>query len=157
MENNINYHIKDLPNYIISWAPIGFTIFFQLDEIIDPEFPILLIKLRVLKLEFIKILFYIPFQKLVYSISFFPTYGKCKLAPLIGIILFSTYFKKITMKKLIKLVFTSWFIHFKVKLANNDHTIGENITKQLNDKERLSAALENKSIRISVLKCVNDQ
>ena len=60
------------------------------------------------------------------------------------------------MKKLFKLVITNWFVHFKVKLTNKDHKIGENITKQLNDKERLSAALENKSIRISVLKCVND-
>jgi hypothetical protein len=155
MENNINYNKKDSLSDIISWAPIGFSIFFQLVEIIDPEFPIVLIKLKVLKLEFIKILIYIPFQKLIYSISFFPTYGKCKLAPLIGITLFSAFFKKTTIKKLFKLLITSWFIHFKVKLANRDHKTGENITKQLNDKERLSAALENKFIRISVLKCVN--
>jgi len=155
MENNIKNNKNFLPNYLISWAPLGFSIFFQLFEIIDPEFPIVLINLKVLKLEFIKILFYIPSQKLVYSISFFPTYGKCKLAPLIGITLFSAYFKKNTMKKLVKLVITNWFIHFKVKLTNKDHKIGENITKQLNDKERLSAALENRSIRISVLKCVN--
>jgi len=155
MENNLTYNKKVSYNYIISWAPLGFSIFFQLFEIIDPEFPIVLIKLKVLKLEFIKILFYIPFQKLVYSISFFPTFGKCKLAPLLGITLFSTYFKKTTMKKLFKLVIAKWFVHFKVKLTNKDHKNGENITKQLNDKERLSAALENKSIRISVLKCMN--
>ena len=155
---NFTYYTKKLPyNFLISWAPIGFSIFCQLIKIIDPEFPIILVKLKVIKIEFIKIYTHIPSQKLVYSISFFPTYGKCKLAPLLGITLFSAYFKKSTLNKLFKLTVRNWFIHFKVKLANKDHKIGENITKQLNDKERLSSAIENKFIRLSILKCIQNK
>jgi|EP00802_Teleaulax_amphioxeia_P004232 hypothetical protein len=155
---DFTYNTKKLPyNVLISWAPIGFSIFNQLNKIIDPEFPIILVKLKVIKIEFIQIFTYIPSQKLVYSISFFPTYGKCKLAPLLGINLFSSYFKRSTLKKLFKLTTKNWFIHFKVKLANKDHKIGENITKQLNDKERLSAAIENKFIRLSILNCVQNR
>lgn len=155
---DFNFYANKLPcNFLISWAPIGFAIFGQLIKIIDPEFPITLVKLKVIKIEFITIFTHISSQKLVYTISFFPTYGKCKLAPLLGITLFSVYFKKSTLKKLFKLGNKNWYIFFKVKLANKDHKIGENITKQLNDEERLSAAMENKFIRLSILKCIQNQ
>ena len=58
------------------------------------------------------------------------------------------------MKKLIKIVNNKWVIKFKIFLPQKNHTVGNSITKQLNDMERLSAALENNSIRLSILKCI---
>lgn len=47
-----------------------------------------------------------------------------------------------------------WLMNFKITIDKQYHTAAENITKQLNDKERLSAALENNAIRLSVLRCM---
>jgi hypothetical protein len=69
----------------ISWIPIGFVILSQLNWIIDPEYPILIFDLEILKLESIIIKNKIFSQLVSYEISFFPTYGQCKLAPLLAI------------------------------------------------------------------------
>lgn len=138
----------------ISWIPIGFVILSQLNWIIDPEYPILIIDLEILKLESIIIKNKIFSQLVSYEISFFPTYGQCKLAPLLGISIIMSILKKSTLKKAFKQTNKKWSLNFKIILTNKNHTAGENITKQLNDRERLSAALENSSIRLSVLKCM---
>ena len=90
----------------------------------------------------------------IQKISFFPTFGQCKLAPLLGITIFFLIQSKITIKKLVKIYHRKWLPVFTINLDNNVHTIGKNITRQLNDTERLSAALENNSIRLSALKCI---
>jgi len=138
----------------ISWIPIGFVLLSQLNWIIDPEYPILIFDLEILKLESIIIKNKIFSQLVSYEISFFPTYGQCKLAPLLGISIIMAILKKSTLKKAFKQTNKKWSLNFKITLTDKKHTAGENITKQLNDRERLSAALENSSIRLSVLKCM---
>jgi hypothetical protein len=138
----------------VSWIPIGFFILSQLNSIIDPEYPILIFDLEILKLESIIIKNKIFSQLVSYEISFFPTYGQCKLAPLLGISIIMSILKKSTLKKAFKQINKKWSLNFKIILTNENHSTGENITKQLNDRERLSAALENSSIRLSVLKCM---
>lgn len=140
--------------FCMSWVPINFLIFSHLDNTIDPEYPIILSDLGILKLEYVEILNYSSSYITIVKISFFPTFGQCKLAPLVGISLLFFIQSKITMKKIIKSYHKSWLLFFKINLDKNNHTVGENITRQLNDTERLSAALENSSIRSSALKCI---
>jgi len=54
---------------------------------------------------------------------------------------------------LFKLNNEKWFVVFKIQVTKQDHQGGDIISKQLNDPERLSAALENEAIRGEVLKC----
>jgi len=139
---------------VLSWAPFGFTVLCELDDIIDPEFPFSLTELNILKLESIEIIIRTSSSLLIYLIPFYPTYGQCKLAPLIGIVTITSIFRFLSLIKLARSNNDKWLVNFKVNLSSDDHKIGENITKQINDKERLSAALENRSIRLSILKCI---
>lgn len=141
-------------NSVLSWVPLGFLILYQLAEIIDPEFPLLLPRLKILILQGITVNTKIYSQAITFTIFFFPTYGQCKLAPLLGINILSSLFKRFTTKTFVKINNEKWLINLKIKLTNRNHDVGENITKQLNDRERLSAALENNFIRLSVLKCM---
>lgn len=129
-------------------------IYNNLAEIIDPEYPISLSDLRILKLEGIFVYNQIPSFLTIYTVSFFPTYGQCKLAPLVGISLNMFLHNRLTLKKLVKTSQKNWLTVFKTNLDNKYHTTGKNISKQLSDTERLSAAFENNYIRHSVLKCI---
>lgn len=153
-KNGSRENKKQACNTILSWVPSGFVILCELDDIIDPEFPFPLTELNILKLESIEVITRTSSSSLIYLIPFFPTYGQCKLAPLIGIVTITSMFRFLSLIKLARLNNDKWLIIFKVNLSDDDHKIGENITKQINDKERLSAALENKSIRLSILKCI---
>ena len=48
---------------------------------------------------------------------------------------------------------------FKIDLQikEGSHSTGEDITKQINDKERVAAALENPNLRETVDNCINNQ
>jgi hypothetical protein len=141
------------PN-LVTWVPIGFSILGQLCDIIDPEYPIDLVCLEVLILEAIEIVPKPSSRITIHTIYFFPTYGQCKLAPLLGISINLTLFQKSTINQLVSMYNPKWLMNFKITIDKQYHTAAENITKQLNDKERLSAALENNAIRLSVLRCM---
>lgn len=139
---------------LVTWVPIGFSVLGQLCDIIDPEYPVELVHLEVLVLEAIEIIPKPSSQRTIHIISFFPTYGQCKLAPLIGISIIIVLFQKSTIYKLVNKYNLRWLMEFKITIGKKYHTAAENITKQLNDKDRLSAALENNAIRLSVLRCM---
>jgi len=138
----------------ISWAPISFLIFSNLAEIIDPEYPISFSDLKILKLEGIFICNQISSFLTTCVVSFFPTYGQCKLAPLVGISLNMFLHNRLTLKNLFKISQKNWLTVYKTNLDNSNHATGKNISRQLGDTERLSAAFENNYIRLSVLKCI---
>lgn len=156
MSRNPCFYNNYKPNKFtdISWAPINFLIFNHLTKTVDPEYPLTLSDLGILKLEHIEVVNQNSSYLTIQKISFFPTFGQCKLAPLLGITIFFLIQSKITIKKLVKIYHRNWLPVFKINLDNNVHAIGENITRQLNDTERLSAALENNSIRLSALRCI---
>jgi len=142
-----------LDNNVITWAPMSFLILGQLKELLDPEYPIGLVDLGILKMETICNTSQGWSNLTLNTIVFFPTYGLCKLAPLLGITLYVSIFKRLVITMLFKLNNEKWFVVFKIQVTKQDHQGGDIISKQLNDPERLSAALENEAIRGEVLKC----
>ncbi|XP_059284698.1 protein AE7-like 1 isoform X3 [Lycium ferocissimum] len=112
--------------------------FFCLD-IRDPEHPYSLEQLSVLSEESITV-----DEKLRrILITFTPTIQHCSMATVIGLCL----------REKLKNFFPP---HFKVdiKVAPGSHADEESVNKQLNDKERVAAAMENPNLRQLVDECL---
>ncbi|XP_071735286.1 protein AE7-like 1 [Rutidosis leptorrhynchoides] len=108
-------------------------------DIRDPEHPYSLEQLSILSEESITVN-----EKLGrILISFTPTIQHCSMATVIGLSL------RIRLK--------DCFPHFKVdiKVAPGSHADEEAVNKQLNDKERVAAAMENPNLRQLVDECLN--
>ncbi|KAL6551879.1 Protein AE7-like 1 [Orobanche gracilis] len=108
-------------------------------DIRDPEHPYSLEQLSVLSEESITV-----DEKLGrILITFTPTIQHCSMATVIGLCL----------REKLKDFFPP---HFKVdiKVARGSHANEESVNKQLNDKERVAAALENPNIRQLVDECL---
>jgi len=144
-----------MDNKIITWTPIGFLVLSQLKELLDPEYPIELVNLGILKIEKIENKGNNWSQVTLIGLEFLPTYGQCKMAPLLGITLFAAVFKRWLILLVMKIKNKRWLVFYKIKVSKKDHHSGEIITQQLNDQERLSAALENTAIRLAILNCTN--
>ncbi|XVF15755.1 hypothetical protein REPUB_Repub09cG0183400 [Reevesia pubescens] len=109
------------------------------DILIDPEHPYSLEQLSVLSEESITV-----DEKLGrILITFTPTIQHCSMATVIGLCL---------RAKLME----CFPPHFKVdiKVAPGSHADEESVNKQLNDKERVAAALENPNLRQLVDECL---
>ncbi|CDP02023.1 unnamed protein product [Coffea canephora] len=108
-------------------------------DIRDPEHPYSLEQLSVLSEESITV-----DEKLGrILITFTPTIQHCSMATVIGLCL----------REKLKDCFPA---HFKVdiKVAPGSHADEEAVNKQLNDKERVAAALENPNLRQLVTECL---
>ncbi|KAK6125518.1 hypothetical protein DH2020_040752 [Rehmannia glutinosa] len=108
-------------------------------DIRDPEHPYSLEQLSVLSEESITV-----DEKLGrILITFTPTIQHCSMATVIGLCL----------REKLKDYFPP---HFKVdiKVAPGSHANEESVNKQLNDKERVAAALENPNLRQLVDECL---
>lgn len=103
----------------------------------DPEHPLTLEQLHVVNLDHIYI------NKNDILIYFTPTIPHCSMATLIGL--------TIRVKLLRSL--PSYF-KIKIKIYPGSHSSEEAINKQLNDKERVAAALENSHLISIVNKCI---
>jgi len=108
----------------------------------DPEHPLTLEQLNVTQLPLVSVC---PDTSLI-SINFTPTIPHCSMATLIGLCL---------RVKLIR----SLPSRFKVdiKITPGTHASEDAINKQLNDKERVAAALENTHLLEVVNKCIATQ
>merc|ERR1712154_56329 len=115
-------------------------IFEMIRSINDPEHPLTLEQLAVVKLEDIKIN---EQNKNKIVIHYTPTIPHCSMATLIGL--------SIRVKLLRSL--PSRF-KVRVKISPNTHQSEKEINKQLNDKERVAAALENYSLIKVVNQCI---
>lgn len=105
----------------------------------DPEHPLTLEQLKVLTLGSVQV----DDSQNKINILFTPTIPHCSMATLIGLCI---------RVKLLR----SLPIRFKVtvKVSPGSHQQEESINKQLNDKERVAAALENAHLLQVVEKCI---
>ncbi|KAH7851162.1 hypothetical protein Vadar_007921 [Vaccinium darrowii] len=114
-------------------------VFFPSFKCLDPEHPYSLEQLSVLSEESITV-----DEKLGrILITFTPTIQHCTMATVIGLCL------RVKLKECFP-------PHFKVdiKVAPGSHANEESVNKQLNDKERVAAALENPNLRQLVDECL---
>lgn len=111
-------------------------IFDLIKDIKDPEHPLTLEELNVVSEEQISI----DEELNLATVEFTPTINHCSMAPIIGL--------SIIVKLLRSLPDT---MKIDVKLAAGSHESENEYNKQLNDKERVAAALEN----IPLLRLIN--
>ncbi len=104
----------------------------------DPEYPYTLEQLAVVKKSDIDV------RGRDVTVHFTPTIPQCTLASVIGLSI------KI---KLLRALPVCYRIH--VKVASNTHKDEENLNKQLDDKERVCAALESENVRKMINKAIS--
>lgn len=90
-------------------------------------------------------------QKISISILIAPTYNKCTMSSIIGLSIENILLNNLTGKDLMYYFPKTWIWKFCTLIPSKLHIKGLLLTKQLNDKERISAAIENSSIR-SIIK-----
>lgn len=110
-------------------------IFDLIRDIKDPEHPLTLEELNVVREDQIVI----DHENKVVTIEFSPTINRCSMAPLIGLSIIVKLLR--TLPEEMKI---------DVRISAGTHDSEEAYNKQLNDKERVAAALENRSL-LSVL------
>ncbi|QDZ18554.1 iron-sulfur cluster assembly protein [Chloropicon primus] len=114
-------------------------VFEHIRDIADPEHPYSLEQLGIVSHEDIKV----DDVKGVIDVYFTPTVAHCSMATLIGL----------CIRAKIMRVLPSRF-KVKVVLSKGSHSTEEAVNKQLNDKERVLAALENPNLLQLVNKCL---
>ncbi len=117
-------------------------------DVADPEKPYTLEQLEVVKEELVRVTKRGGGEDaFVASVGFVPTIPHCSLATLIGLCL---------RTKLERALPVGVF-KFDLYVVPGSHHTAEEITKQINDKERVAAAMENPSLRETVEQCIKDQ
>ncbi|CAI9110767.1 OLC1v1010845C1 [Oldenlandia corymbosa var. corymbosa] len=133
------HHADDVVDPLEIYDILSISEFSKIGDIRDPEHPYSLEQLSVLSEESITV-----DEKLGrILITFTPTIQHCSMATVIGLCL----------REKLKDCFPA---HFKVdiKVAPGSHADEESVNKQLNDKERVAAALENPNLRQLVDECL---
>lgn len=120
------------------------TIFDILRLVKDPERDATLEELLVLQEEKIKVSRIPGSVKLLVEVEFVPTLSHCSLATLIGLC--------IRVKLARELPFS---YKIRINVAEGSHDDATAVTKQINDKERVAAAMENSVLRDTVDRCIN--
>lgn len=106
-------------------------IFDVIRNIEDPEHPYTLEQLNVVSIPQIAV----DLEQMNLEIRFTPTVPHCSMSTLIGLMI---------RVKLLKYVPTG--LKISVRIQEGSHYQEKEITKQLNDKERVAAAMENSSL-----------
>jgi metal-sulfur cluster biosynthetic enzyme len=134
------------------WNPFSLQLFFYLKYILDPEFPYKIYALGIICFEkiFIKIFFF--FKCVSFNILINPTNQICSMSPLIARCIENKLNKKKLAKKLDEIIPSKWNWKFSFEIPFYSHLRSLNISKQINDKERKSAAMENIGIRQIIAK-----
>ncbi|KAF1760167.1 hypothetical protein GCK72_008413 [Caenorhabditis remanei] len=119
----------------------SWEIFDLIRDINDPEHPYTLEQLNVVQEELIKV--FIDEEETFVKVNFTPTIPHCSMATLIGLAI---------RVKLLRC------LHPKVKVAVSitpgSHSTEESINRQLADKERVAAAMENQGLMHAVNECL---
>jgi len=113
-------------------------------DIRDPELPQTLEELHVIEEEFIKI-DKIENDEYIIKIEFTPTVPHCSLATLIGLCL------RVKLERSLPYKFK-----LDIFLSRGTHSTENEINKQINDKERIAAAMENPNLKKIVEECILD-
>ncbi len=123
------------------------TVFDIIRNIKDPEKEETLEELEVVRENLVSVS-RLSSESSFYSVKveFVPTVPHCSLATLIGLCLITKLNRELPSGR------------FKIDLAiaEGSHSTGPEITKQINDKERVAAALENPNLRQTVEECIRD-
>ncbi|CAB3401380.1 unnamed protein product [Caenorhabditis bovis] len=122
--------------------PINANEIFELiRDINDPEHPYTLEQLNVVQEELIKVSD--NDEQIFVNVNFTPTIPHCSMATLIGL--------SIRVKLLRSLAKN---IKVRVQITPGSHNMEESINRQLADKERVAAALENQGLMSAVNQCL---
>lgn len=120
-------------------------IFDLVKDIKDPELPQTLEELSVIEEEFIKI-HQTGNDEYIIKIEFKPTAPHCSLATLIGLCL------RVKLERSLPYKFK-----LDIFLSKGTHSTEDEINKQINDKERIAAAMENPNLKKIVEECISDE
>ncbi len=129
------------------WIPSSIRIFTLIKKIRDPEFPYFLYVLNIITIEKILIENYILNQNINININVAPTYNMCTMSSIIGLSIENIIYNEYSGLVLKNYFPINWNWKYCITILPAFHIKGLTITKQLNDKERISAAIENFSIR----------
>lgn len=114
-------------------------IFDLIKDIKDPEHPLTLEELNVVREDQIS---FDPGTRVV-SIDFSPTINRCSMAPLIGLSIIVKLLRSLPDE-----------MKVDVRISSGTHDSEEAYNKQLNDKERVAAALENSNLLSVINACI---
>lgn len=84
-------------------------------------------------------------EELWIKIEFIPTVPHCSLATLIGLCL------RVKLERTFQHAFK-----LDIFVSEGTHSIEEDVNKQINDKERVAAAMENPNLRDMVEACIKE-
>ncbi|XP_044016160.1 MIP18 family protein galla-1 isoform X2 [Aphidius gifuensis] len=121
------------------------TVYDILRTIKDPEKPQTLEELDVVYEDCVSITKTIPNGTHVIRVEFNPTVPHCSLATLIGLCI------RIKLERNLMALFK-----LDIFIKEGAHATEEEINKQINDKERIAAAMENPNLRELVEKCITE-
>lgn len=114
-------------------------IFDLIRDIKDPEHPLSLEELNVVREDQISI----DMEEKTIVVEFSPTINRCSMAPLIGLSI---------IVKLLRTLPENYKID--VRITKGTHDSEDAYNKQLNDKERVAAALENNNLLGIINNCI---
>ncbi|CAI6342834.1 unnamed protein product [Macrosiphum euphorbiae] len=112
----------------------------------DPEKPATLEDLSVVYENGVEVINQRNLKLYTVRIEFNPTVPHCSLATLIGLSI---------RIKVIRSILEN--VKLDIYIKEGAHTTEEEINKQINDKERVAAAMENPSLRDVVEKCIKEE
>lgn len=114
-------------------------IFDLIKGIQDPEHPLTLEELNVVREDQISL----DLESNVVSVEFSPTINKCSMAPLIGLAIIVKLMRSLPEQ-----------MKIDVSISPGSHDAEEAYNKQLSDKERVAAALENSNLLSVINACI---
>jgi len=122
------------------------TVYDLIKDIGDPEKPETLEELDVVREELVRVTRPLNKGSYLVNVEFVPTVPHCSLATLIGLCIRTKLDRDLPPGQ------------FKIDIAVREgtHSTAGEVTKQINDKERVAAALENPNLRDTVERCIKD-
>ncbi|XP_017877127.1 MIP18 family protein galla-1 isoform X1 [Ceratina calcarata] len=130
----------------LSDAELKESVYDLLRTIKDPEKPQTLEQLDVVYEDCVEILNQTPKGVSVIRIEFNPTVPHCSLATLIGLCI------RVKLERQLE-----DFFKLDIYIKKGAHSTEQEINKQINDKERIAAAMENPNLRELVEKCIQEE
>ncbi|XP_049826283.1 MIP18 family protein galla-1 isoform X2 [Aethina tumida] len=122
------------------------TVYDLIKNIKDPEKPNTLEELNVVYEDGVQVSDPIPGRIYVVRVEFNPTVPHCSLATLIGLCI------RIKLER-----YMPYPIKLDIFIKEGAHTTEHEINKQINDKERIAAAMENPNLKDMVENCIAEE
>ncbi|XP_046403098.1 cytosolic iron-sulfur assembly component 2A [Ischnura elegans] len=136
----------DTPPLDVKLQDLKDTIYDFIRNIRDPEKPATLEDLHVVSEDCVQISKVMDSNAVYVRIEFNPTVPHCSLATLIGLCIRVKLFRNLTER-----------YKLDIYIKKGTHSTEEEINKQINDKERIAAAMENPNLRDLVEGCIKEE